>query len=264
MRENATVPVWAFVIPIALVVLAEGILFFGRPSYALPVHLLNLLFCALIPIRHRVTLPLLQPFALLPLFRLVNLGMPTFFELTVLFFPFIYLPLLPALVLVARSQEIPIRTNLKGLLLIPVVVALAAPIAVAEYAILEPESLIPAPTPGWLIAMVLIQVLMVGLVEEILFRGILQHRFAEYLGRPGGIALASALFGAMHSIYGSGLEIVYVVFVGAIFGVIYELTDSIGLVSILHGALNVFLFALIPIYRPGIVQEVMDAVLSSL
>jgi len=254
------VPAWAFAVPIALVGLAEASLFFGHPGYALSIHFLNLLFCVVAPIRHQRTLPLLQPFALLPLFRLVNLGMPRFFELTLLFFPFTYLSLLPALYLVVQSQEIEIGTDPKALLLIPAIVLIAGVLAIVEHAVLQPEALIPAPTPLWLITLGVIQIGTVGLVEEILFRGILQRRFTEYLGRSGGIALASVLFGLMHSIYGSGIEIIYVTFLGAVFGVVYEVTDSIGLTAVLHGVLNIYLFALIPFYRPDIGQELLAVV----
>ena len=259
--RDVSFPAWAFVIPMLAVFVAEAALFFGRSDYALWIHLLTLLFCALVPLRNEETIALLQPFALLPLFRLVNLGMPTFFELTLLFFPFTYLPLLPALYLVARSQGIRIGTNARAFAIgvVPVVL-ISVPLAIGEYAIIAPESLIPEPSVFWLLAIMLVMIGMVGLVEELLFRGILQRRFADYLGRWGGVIVASVLFGAMHSIYGSGLEILYATLLGLLFGAIYEWTDSIGLVSVLHGTLNVFLFAVIPIYRPDIAAEILVAV----
>lgn len=252
--RDVSLPPWSFVLPFVGVLFAEIALFYGYSRHALWIHLLNLLFCVLAPLRYEQTLSLLQPFALLPLFRIVNLGMPTFFELTLLFFPLTYLPLLPAIYLVVRAQDIRIGTNRRAFVLglVPVVV-ISAPLALAEYAIIRPEALIPELSVFWVLAITAIMIGTVGIVEELLFRGILQRRFGDYLGRWGGIVLATVLYSAMHSIYGSGLVILYVTFLGLFFGTLYEWTDSIGLVAVLHGVLNVFLFALIPVYTPGLV-----------
>ena len=252
--RDVSLPAWAFAVPVTGVLLAEAALFAGYSQYALWIHLLNLLFCVLVPLRYETTVNLLEPFALLPLFRLVNLGMPTFFELTLLFFPLTYLPLLPAIYLVIRSQNIRIGTNPRAfaIWLVPIL-AISGPLALGEYAIISPEALIPEPSLFWLVVLSLIMLGTVGIVEELLFRGVLQRRFADYLGRWGGVALTSVLFVSMHSIYGSGLEIVYVTFLGFLFGAIYEWTNSMGLITVLHGVLNVFLFGLIPIYAPGLV-----------
>lgn len=252
--RDPSLPLWAFVIPVVAVLLAEVALFYAYSRYALWIHLLNLLFCVLVPLRYETALPLLQPFALLPLFRLVNLGMPTFFELTLLFFPLVYFPLLPAIYLVVRAQDIQVGINPRAFAvgLIPVIL-ISAPLAVVEYAIIRPEGLVPELSVFWVLAITVLMVTTVGLVEELLFRGVLQSRFVDYLGRWGGIVLASVLFGAMHSVYGSELEILFVIFLGLLLGTLYEWTNSIGLVVVLHGALNVFLFAFIPIYAPGIV-----------
>ena len=257
-NRNVSLPAWAFLVPVAGVIFAEGTLFFGHGNYALSFHLLTLLFCVLAPIRNEETLALLQPFALLPLFRIVNLGMPTFFDLTLLFFPLTYLPMLPALYLVIRSQDIEIGWNPRvfAIGLVPIIV-LSAPLAAGEYVLITPEALIPEPSPLWILGLAAIMIGAVGLVEELLFRGILQRRFAAYLGRWGGVLLASLLFGSMHSIYGSGIHIAYICFLGVVFGAVYEWTDSMGLVTVLHGVLNVFLFGLIPVYRPDLVGDLL-------
>lgn len=252
--RDPSLPLWALVIPVVGVLLAETILFYTYSRYTLWIHLLNLAFCVLVPLRYEETLPLLQPFALLPLFRLVNLGMPTFFELTLLFFPLAYLPLLPAIYLVARAQDIQIGTNLRAFVvgLIPVTLV-SALLAVVEYAIIDPEALVPEPSVFWMFTITALMIGTVGLVEELIFRGILQSRFVDYLGRWSGIVLASVLFSAMYSVYSSELEILFVILLGCFFGALYEQTNSIGLVILLHGLLNVFLFAFIPIYAPEIV-----------
>jgi membrane protease YdiL (CAAX protease family) len=46
------------------------------------------------------------------------------------------------------------------------------------------------------------------------------------------------------------MELVFAGSIGFIFGVTYHYTDSLALVTILHGLLNVFLFAIIPLNCP--------------
>ncbi|MEF8813602.1 MAG: type II CAAX endopeptidase family protein [Halovenus sp.] len=242
-------PPVALVVPTLAVVGSELALFYGQIELALAGHLLTLLGCVLVPLRFRNLLSLLHPFALLPLFRLINLGMPTFVELTLYFFPFVYVPMLPAIYLLKRSHGIQFGTNPKAFVLLVVpVLAIAALSGWVEYLIITPEALIPAWSTEQLLLLVAVQVGLVGLVEETIFRGILQRRMGEYVGRWGGVLFASALFGAMHSIYGSGPEVAFAVSLGLVFGAVYEWTNSLSLVTVFHGVLNVFLFGVYPIH----------------
>ncbi len=86
-------------------------------------------------------------------------------------------------------------------------------------------------------------VFLVGLVEEIIFRSILQNRLEMFLGsRGGGLLVTSVLFGLMHSGYGSMVEIFYAFLVGFIIGYMFYKTRSLPLVTMVHGFINVFLF----------------------
>ena len=244
----------ALTVALVTVLLAELAMFYGRADYALWLHMLALLFCLVVPLRHEPTVVLLKPFALLPLFRLVNLGMPTFVELTLMTFPVVYLPLLPAIYVVVRAQDgLTIDWNPRALArwTIPAI-AVSALLAIGEYLIIAPAALIPELTVGWLLILTLVMIGSVGLVEELLFRGVLQRVFGAHLGQWTGVLLASALFAAMHSIYGSGLEVVFAGVIGLVFGIIYEWTDSMGLITLMHGVLNVFLFGTIPIRGIGL------------
>ena len=58
--------------------------------------------------------------------------------------------------------------------------------------------------------------------------------------------MASFLFAIMHSIYLSPVYLVYVFFVGMLLGVTYMYTKSLGFVSLIHGAINFFLFSYLP------------------
>jgi membrane protease YdiL (CAAX protease family) len=61
-----------------------------------------------------------------------------------------------------------------------------------------------------------------------------------------GIVVASLVFAAMHSVYLSVEYLAYVFIVGLILGNAYQLTKSLGYVSLIHGSINFFLFSFLP------------------
>jgi membrane protease YdiL (CAAX protease family) len=91
-------------------------------------------------------------------------------------------------------------------------------------------------------------VLFVGLVEEIIFRSILQTRIEQALSMQEALLITSFLFGLMHSGYGTFNEILYTGFVGLVLGFAFYKTKSLPFVAILHGFVNVFLFGILPHY----------------
>lgn len=234
--------------PILGIVLSELLLFFGYTQFALAAHLLTLLGCVLAPLRYDSDLSMLQVFALVPIFRLVNLGMPVFFELTIYWFPLIYGPLIPAVYLIGQSNSyVTLNSGWKAaLIMLPLAIPISGALGAIEYLILEPPALIPSSSLPNLLLLSAVMILFVGFVEELLFRGVLQQSLKAHIGRWPAIFLASAVFGLMHSGYQVPAELVFAGTIGFVFGVIYDRTDSIVLVTIMHGVLNIFLFAILP------------------
>jgi membrane protease YdiL (CAAX protease family) len=180
---------------------------------------------------------------------MVNLGMPVFFELTLYWFPLVYGPLIPALVLVDNMLpdiEVPMGVK-RGVLLAPLAVPVGFGLAEVESAIIQSEALIPEWSLLQLAMITVIMVGFVGFVEEYLFRGLLQRSLEEEFGRWPGLLLASAIFGLMHSGYGLYAEIVFAGVIGLVYGILYDYLDSLIFVILAHGFLNVFLFAVLPI-----------------
>lgn len=237
------------VVPVGGILISEAALYLGRLDLALWGHVATLFVCVFAPLRLADEADLFHVFALVPLFRLVNLGMPIFFELTLYSFPLIYAPLLPAAYLVAHNRAIaPLSFRPKtALLWVPIAVVGGALLAHVEYRIITPEALVPAWTLPNLLLITVVMVGFVGFVEELLFRGILQGALEMQLGRWPGLLLASVVFGAMHSAYGTPAELAFAGTIGLLFGIIYDRTQSLLVVTLMHGALNVFLFAVIPI-----------------
>lgn len=238
----------AIAIPLLGITASEVFLFFGHTEYALWGYVVTLLVCALAPIRFDSETSVLQAFALVPLFRLVNLGMPIFFELTIFWLPLVYGPLIPGLYLITRSQpQVNSSSKIKHLFLVPLAVPLSILLAEIEYSILQPEALIPTWNIANLVAVSVVMIVFVSAVEELLFRGILQRTLEDRLGTWSGLGLTSVVFGLMHSGYGMLAEIGFAVCVGFLLGLIYDRTGSLLLVVTVHGLLNLFLFAVIPL-----------------
>lgn len=299
----------------AAVAASEALLFVGEVGYTITAYFVLLLALSLAPLVLARETMVLQAFALLPVFRLVNLTMPVFFELTLFWLPLVYGALVPALVYLGRQLAVagretrqhvddsgrPDATTItdrlprwlggerhskprrwiahgwralahpadashgraalhvlaRGLYLVALAVAGAAflvglvagavALAEVEYSLLEPPALVPSLDASYLVVLALIMVGLVGFVEELLFRGILQQVLEHRLGVVPGLVLASGLFGLMHSGHGVPEAMAFAAGIGLLFGVLYDVTDSLALVAALHGGLNVLLFGVLPL-----------------
>lgn len=237
----------SIVAPTVAIILSETLLFAGYTTLALWGHLLTVLLCVFAPPYVEGDSQFFYLFALVPLFRIVNLGMPIFAELTLYWYPLVYAPLIPGTYLLARAFDIEISFNPRLALVLGVPAALfGALLAGIEYAIIEPGPLIPTASAANLALLAIVMFGFVGFVEELLFRGVLQEALEDRIGERAGLLLASFLFGMMHSAYSSGPEIFFAAAIGLLFGLIYNQTRSLGIITISHGALNVFLFGVIP------------------
>lgn len=236
------------VVPLLGIVASETALYFGQFNMSLWLHLLTLLGCLIAP--RFVAEDLFQVLALVPLFRLVNLGMPVFFELTLLWFPLIYAPIVPAVYLVAQSRDdVSLQFNTRALvMLLPLALLASVIMGMIEYHIIEPSALIPTWTVPNVLLLSIVMIGFVGFVEEALFRGVVQRAFESRFGIVPGLLIASVLFGLLHSGYGAPVEIVFASSVGLIYGVIYYYTDSLGLITVMHGVLNIVLFGFVPLF----------------
>lgn len=309
---------------------SEGLLYYGHVWYTIWAYSLLLLAITLGAIVLENEISVLQAFALIPVFRLVNLTVPNFFDLTLFWLPLIYGPFIPMVVYLGRQSlvdELPalrrgvasraranrgtgeptgapthtetmaIRHELpwwlggsrgktlrrlarrawktlavpeeaslgrsilhwvaRGLLVVLLPLAVVAflvllgvvtvYLAEFEYGIITPAPLIPSLTVSDVAILTVIMIVFVGFVEELLFRGILQKVLERRLGLVPGLLLASGIFALMHSGHGVPMAIAFAGGAGLLFGVVYDVTDSLVLVAVMHGGLNVLLFGVIPL-----------------
>lgn len=249
-KRGISLPSLAILIPTVAITVSELLLFFGFVRYALWAHLVTLFVCVFAPLVFDEDPMMFQVFALIPVFRLVNLGMPVFFELTVYWLPLIYGPIIPAIYVIGQSENsVSFRMGWKYALLgLPLAIPSSAVLGYVEYFIITPQALIPEWSMVQLALISIVMIGFVGLAEELLFRGVLQQALVDRIGTVPGIFLASAIFGLMHSGYRIPSELVFAVTIGLVFGAIYHRTESLLLVTVMHGVLNVFLFAILPLW----------------
>jgi uncharacterized protein len=234
----------------ALIAVAELLIFFGYLSAAVTIDAINLIILVLSAayIQNRVY-PVLM---LLPLFRLLNLAMPVFFNLTLYSFPLIYAPMFIPMYLIIKNKTLnheELGLTLRGIqYYAPLGIATGMLLGWVEYSVLRPQVLTDSVGIAGLIELSVVMIFFVGLVEEFIFRSCLQTVAIERLGQIQGVLFASFLFGFMHAGYHIAPEILFTFCAGVVFGIMFLKTASLPLVALAHGATNVALFLIVPIY----------------
>lgn len=259
-QENISVRtvVLSVCLPVVGIALGEYFMFFGDERAAFWWHFGTLVACLVGSLLFDEASLLFRLFVLLPLFRLVNLSMPVFHELTLLWLPLVYAALLPAIYVVYRSEPLfttpspwSVDTSHPDMWIAGLTVGslFVSVVAVGEYRLLSPAALIPAPTVANLALLAVVQIGFVGTVEELLFRSVIQRGLQLSINRWAGLFVASGLFGLLHSAAGSELHLISATLIGLVFGLCYDWTDSLLTVAGVHGLLNVVLFGLLPFYE---------------
>lgn len=239
-------------VPILSITAAELLIFSGRMGAAVWIHIGVVIALSLSdiflkdPEIHRIY----QAFMLLPVLRLINLSMPIFFETTLYTFIFVYGPLaIPVAVIILHQRDSLEQIGITMKHIVPymiISVPLGFLLGLGEYLTIRAGYLIPDLTFENLLKLTIIMVFFVGLVEELIFRTILQSRLEKALSVWEALLITSLMFGLMHSGYGTLQEILYTGFVGLIMGLAFYKTKSLPFIAVLHGFVNVFLFGILP------------------
>jgi membrane protease YdiL (CAAX protease family) len=101
------------------------------------------------------------------------------------------------------------------------------------------------------LVMIAVSLLVVGPVEEALFRGVVQGGLRRAFDAAPSILLASVAFGLIHfpSVSGTGGErwayVAVVVVLGAVLGVLYERTGNVVVPGLAHGVYNAVIYAVL-------------------
>jgi len=188
-----------------------------------------------------------------PLIRIVSLGMPLSHFPQTFWYVLTAVPLFLAAFLITRMLEIPSAAlNLRfprwRRLPVDLLVSVSGiGLGVVEWRILGTAPLVHTSSIAWIIGASLILLLCTGFLEELLFRGLIQHVVATLLGPNMGLVVTSALFGVLHVGYHSVLDLAFVTAVALYFGLAVRYTRSLFGVSMAHGVINIMLFIVLPL-----------------
>ncbi len=114
------------------------------------------------------------------------------------------------------------------------------------------QAVVPAGPPAtYYLAMIAVSILVVGPVEELLFRGVVQGGLRRAFDATPAILLASLIFGVVHlpAIEGAFVEraayVGVVVLLGCVLGYLYERTENVLVPGLAHGAYNAAIYAVL-------------------
>ncbi len=190
---------------------------------------------------------LLLALGLIPFMRIVSLTVPVGEIAEIYWYLIVAVPIMVSTYMIIRRFDLrweDIGFTLKFLPIQAVVALMGLYLGALDYAILEPESLIDELTFQEALLPALILLIATGLVEELVFRGVLQ-RTAQSIASWGWIYIA-ALYAVLQIGHGSVEHCLFILGVALFYGWIVYRTGSIVGVSLSHGLLNVSLYLISP------------------
>jgi membrane protease YdiL (CAAX protease family) len=123
---------------------------------------------------------------------------------------------------------------------------LGIPLGIVAYLLLEPAPLIDDLAWRHVLGPALVFLLAVGLIEELIFRGLLQTVAERLLGWRG-LVFTSVIFAGLHVGYHSSIHLALVLATGLLFAWLVARTGSILGTTLAHGLLNIALYLVLPV-----------------
>jgi membrane protease YdiL (CAAX protease family) len=244
--------VWSELLAIFLILAGEGLLFAGYRVAGVGVQAANIVVIMLaIEVLNGEHVELLEVLALVSLLRVVNLSFALVPTVTLYWLAVIYgVMFLPIISVVAHRKlsrhDLGLTGGLRLRYLIPFGALIGVELALIEYQILANPALIPSFSLVWLVELSVVMIFVVTLVEELLFRALLQPELVERSGPLVGILITSIIFGAMQSGFANYYELLFAFGVGLVFGVAFYKTKNLPFVITMHAVNNILLFGVLP------------------
>jgi membrane protease YdiL (CAAX protease family) len=243
---------WYELLAIFLILAGEALLFAGHQVAGVGVQALNIVVVSGIVVAlHGERAQLVQALALVSVFRVVNLSFALIPAVTLYWLMAIYgVMFIPIIGVVAHRKlsrhDLGLTGGLRLTYLIPFGILVGAGLALIEYQILANPALIPAYSLVWLVELSLVMIFVVTLVEELLFRALLQPELVARSGPIVGILITSIIFGAMSLGFANYYELLFAFGAGIIFGVAFYKTKNLPFVITMHAVNNILLFGVLP------------------
>lgn len=185
--------------------------------------------------------------ALLPIMRLLSVTMPHKNIPEMGWYVAIGLPMLLVLIpLMGEQERLRTMLRIRGKVLSQGAIALLGiPLGMLAYAIAQPKPLQDGPLLNNPVVAFIVLTIFTGLMEEILFRGLLPDAAERFFGPMTGMFGASVVFAVFN--LGGGLWFaIFALYYGFMFSLIVRRTGSLVGVTIAHGLLNTGLLVIWP------------------
>jgi membrane protease YdiL (CAAX protease family) len=263
---------WYELLAISLFLAGDGLLFAGYSALYAGVQALNIVAIGIIVVALRgERVQLVQALALISVFGVVSFSLahvsiiyslaivwvmccplilviPTVsWYLQVAFYGVMFIPIMAIVAHRKLSRyDLGLTGGLRLTYLIPLGALVGVGLGLIEYAILGNNPVIPNASASELIRLSIITIFFVALVEELLFRVLLQQPLIERSGALVGILITSVLFGAVHAIYGNVYELLFTAGAGVVFGVAFYKTKNLPFVVTMHAVDDILLYGVLP------------------
>jgi membrane protease YdiL (CAAX protease family) len=235
---------------LAGIAVAEILTTFGPPHLGLAAHAVVLLVVLVhaAGVEGKKEQAFLVSLAFAPLIRILSLSLPLEDVPLLYWYPITSIPLFAAVLIAAPTlgytwPGLGLNLRRSGLQLVIGLSGIA--FGAFEYLILRPDPLVPVFEWTALLWPALILLISTGLLEEMIFRGLLQRASIDVLGLRG-IGYVAILFAVLHIGYRSLPDILFVLAVGFFFGWVVYRTRSLLGVTLAHGLTNIILFLVMP------------------
>jgi hypothetical protein len=188
--------------------------------------------------------------SLVPLIRILSMAMPLVQLTQIYWYPIIYAPLLVATL--AMMRVVKLKPSDIGLvchdLLTQIIIGISSGLVygIMEYIILRPNPLVTDFTLQQLGFPAVVLLITTGLVEEIMFRGVLQRLAEPVMGFWQGAIYISLIFAILHVGFFSAVDIIFVLIVALSFAYTVKQTRSLIGVILAHGIANILLYLVMP------------------
>lgn len=232
----------AFVAAELVTALVDGI--GGIAFYTVLLFLLILFSSRARPPYHKLFLAL----GLVPLIRIVSLSVPSSELSKIYWYLIVSLPLFVAILVAIRIlafRPSDVGLTLQKLAPQGLIALTGIGFGWLEYHILRPDPLVDTLTLGEVVVPALILLVATGFLEELAFRGVMQHCAEEALGRWGWVYV-SLIYSVLYISHLSIPQWSFVLLVALFFGWVVKKTGSLVGVTLSHGTINVMLYILLP------------------
>jgi membrane protease YdiL (CAAX protease family) len=263
---------WFELLVIFFILAGQGLLFAGYSVLGVGVQALNIVAVVIMVVAlHGERVRLVEALALISVYLVVSFSLghvsiiyslaivwvmysplilviPT---LTLYFFVALYgVMFIPIITIVAHRKlnrhDLGLTGGLQLTYLIPFGTLVGVGLGLIEFAILTNNPFIPHASASDLIGLSIVMIFFVALVEELIFRALLQPQLIERSGAVVGILITSVLFGAWHAGYANVYELLFTTGAGVVYGVAFYKTKNLPFVITMHAVDDILLFGVLP------------------